>query len=158
MAGQRRVAACQGGQYAFSDHQHFGIGNRFGGERMAFARFKPENVSGQIETADLTAAVAENFVRADSSTDDLVKPISRLILVNDLYSARIVSDAADELHPAVKRLFLGLLFGGWLCWNWLIEQCGRMKRVFQHRRMRQHDSHSCRSRQNDQSTPRSSVF
>src|SRR6516165_10086231 len=109
MTCQCSVAACQRGQDAFSDYQHFGIGNRFGRERMSFAGFQPENIAGQIETADLTAAVAENFVRANSSADDLVEPISRFILVNDLYSARIVSDAADELHAAIQRFFIGVL-------------------------------------------------
>src|SRR5215467_4776015 len=100
---QRSVAARQRAQDAFSDHQHFGVGNRFGGKCMPFAAFQPENIAGQIEAADLTAAVAENFVRADGAADDLVNAISSLILVNDLYSARKISDAADELHAAIER-------------------------------------------------------
>src|SRR6516162_9437607 len=111
MVCQRGVAACQSSQDAFSDHQHFGVGDRFGRKSVPFSGFEPENVAGQIETADLTAAVAQYFVRANSSADHLIKSISRLILVNDLYSARIVSDAADQLHPAIERFLVGLRFG-----------------------------------------------
>src|SRR5215467_673192 len=111
MICQRGVAASQSSQNAFSDHQHFGVGNRLGRKSMSFAGFEPENVAGQIETADLAAAVAQYFVRADSSADHLIKSISGFILVNDLYSARIVSDAADQLHPAIERFFLGPRFG-----------------------------------------------
>src|SRR3974390_446395 len=111
MTYQRSVAACQRSQGAFSDDQDFGIGNRFRRGCMPLAGLPPENAARSTKTADLRAAVAENFIRADSSADDLIKTIRRLILVNDLYSARIVSAAADELHPAIERFLFGPLLG-----------------------------------------------
>src|ERR1700739_1409938 len=101
MTCQRGVTACSRAQPAFSDHQYFGISNSFGYKRMPLGGFQSENVAGQVETADLSAAIAENFVCADCSADDFIKSIRRLILVDDLHSARIVSAAADELHPAI---------------------------------------------------------
>jgi hypothetical protein len=64
LAGNRGVAPGQRRQRLALDHQHFRVGDRFGRAGVLVGKFETENVAGQIKSADLSAPVAEDLVRA----------------------------------------------------------------------------------------------
>ena len=100
----RSVAPGQRVDRAALDHEHFGVGDRLGGQRMLVGEFKTENIAGQIKSADLTAAVAEDFVGANAAADDLVKVVGRFVIAEDFGIARIGHHGAHQLHRLIERV------------------------------------------------------
>ena len=71
---------------------------------MLVGEFKAKNIAGQIESADLAAAVAEDFVGADAAADDLVKIVGRFVLAENFGIARIGHHGAHQMHRLIERI------------------------------------------------------
>ncbi len=100
------IAVGQRRQRTALDDQYLGIGDGFGRKGVLVGELKPENVAGQIESADLAAAVAEDFVGAYGATDDLVEVFGGLVFAENLRIARIRHDGAHQMDGLGKRFAL----------------------------------------------------
>ena len=67
---------------------------------MLVADFEAEHVAGQIEGADLTAAIVEHLIRADAAADHFVEIFGRLVFAVDL-------GVACERHRRAHQLDRG---------------------------------------------------
>ena len=59
------------------------IDDRFRGKSVGCTVLQPKNVAGQVESADLAAAVGEELVGANRTVRDLVDIVGRLRLPKD---------------------------------------------------------------------------
>src|SRR6266702_6499838 len=62
---------------------HGGVNNGFSGQPMDSSRFEPENVTRQMECADLTPSVGKQLVGANRTADHLVDIFRGIILAVD---------------------------------------------------------------------------
>ena len=91
------------------------IDDRFRGKSVGGTVLQPKNVAGQVEGADLAAAVGEELVAANRAVDDLVDIVGRLRLAKDL-RAPVVFEFAQDYPCARKLAELPRAFGllpGW---------------------------------------------
>jgi hypothetical protein len=70
---------------------------------MFIARFKPEDVAGQVEGADLPASIAKNLVGPDRTADNPVHVVRRLVLAIDLGIAAVRHRGAHQADRIKKR-------------------------------------------------------
>ena len=88
---------------AASFHQPYcRIDDRFSGKSVGCSVLQPENVAGQVERADLAAAVGEELVAANRTVRDLVDIVGRLRLSEDL-GALVVFELAQD-YPCPRKL------------------------------------------------------
>src|SRR3974390_2180526 len=78
LAGDVVVARGEADQRAALDDQDLAVGYRFGGEGVLLADLQAEHVTGEIEGADLAAAVIEDLVGADGAVQHFVDGFRRL--------------------------------------------------------------------------------
>ena len=79
------------------------VGERLGAEPVQFRRFEAEHVAGQVEGADLAAAVFEDLVGAHRAADHLIEILRRLLLAVDLGVAVEAHRRADQPEGLVER-------------------------------------------------------
>ena len=75
------------------------IDNCLCGEAVLGTVFQPKNVTGQMEGADLAAAVGEELVAANGAVDDLIDVVGRLGLAINLSASVIFELAQDDPCP-----------------------------------------------------------
>jgi hypothetical protein len=78
------------------------IDDRFRSKPVGRTVLQPKNVAGQVECADLAAAVGEELVGANRTVRDLVDIIGRLRLSKDLRSPVVFEFARD--YPCARKL------------------------------------------------------
>ena len=119
------------------DDEHVAVGNRFGREGVFSAGLEAKDVTGQIERADLAAAVGQHLVGAHCAADDLVEIFGRLGLAVDFGVATKSHLAAHHLERAVEVRLRG----------WVDRECegglaGRDLGLMQHGRLLKFDGDS----------------
>ena len=72
------------------------IDDRLRGEAVLGAVFQPKNVTGQMEGADLAAAVGKELVASNRAVDHLVDVLGRLGLAVNLGTSVIFEFAQDD--------------------------------------------------------------
>src|SRR5208337_4814709 len=97
LAGDGDVALGRGLEAAALDHPHRRFDDRFGSQAVAGSGFKTENVAGEMEGADLAAAVAEEAIAADRAARDLVDVFGGFALAEDAFVAAVSEFGGDEL-------------------------------------------------------------
>ena len=71
---------------------------------MLAADLVPEDIAGQIELADLAAAVGQNLRRADGAADELVKVFGWLVFAVDFAVAGTGHDRAHHVEGVGQRV------------------------------------------------------
>src|ERR1051326_9141540 len=84
---------------------------------MFVTEFQAEHVAGQVEAADLAAAVAEDLVGAHRAADQLVEIIGRLVLAEDFRVARKHHGGDDQLQVLSQRPRFARRSGGDRAWS-----------------------------------------
>ena len=103
IAGNLRIAAGEGRERAALDHAQPRVGNRFRREGARTGKLKSDNISRQIKTADLPAAVAEYLVGSHTAIDHVVEVVRGLALAEDFAIARIRCDRPHDVDGGGKR-------------------------------------------------------
>ena len=87
-----------------------------GRKGVLLGELKAENVAGQMKSADLTAAVAEDLVGTDAAADNLVEVFGGLVFAENLRIAGKRHDGAHQVHGLRERFaFTGAVenVAGW---------------------------------------------
>jgi hypothetical protein len=105
LAAHLVVAGGEPDQGAALDDQHFAVGDCFRRKGMNVADLKAEHIAGEVERADLAAAVVEDLIGPYRAADDLVEVFGRLVFSEDL------GIAADR-HRRGHRLDRAVTLGG----------------------------------------------
>ena len=98
----RRVAFRDVLQAASFHQPYCRIDDCFRGEAVDRTVLQPENVAGQVESADLAAAIGEELVAANRTVDDLVDVVGRLRLSVNLGTPVVFEFAQD--YPCAGKL------------------------------------------------------
>ena len=100
---QRAVARRHGDDDRTLGDADRGLDDRFGAETMVLSRLEPENIAGEMESADLPATVPQDLVSAYRAGDDLVEILRRLGFAIDLDIPFVAYRCAKQGERIGKR-------------------------------------------------------